>query len=35
MAEFIKGDVVIVRFSFSDLNQTKPRPALIVATITY
>jgi mRNA interferase MazF len=34
MAEFIKGDVVIVPFPFSNLSQTKRRPALIIATIT-
>lgn len=33
MAEFIKGDVVIVPFPFSDLSQTKRRPALVIATL--
>ncbi len=33
MAEFIKGDVVIVPFPFSDLTQTKRRPVLIIATL--
>jgi mRNA interferase MazF len=31
MARFIVGDVVIVPFPFSDLTQTKRRPALVVA----
>jgi mRNA interferase MazF len=31
MAEFVKGDVVIVPFPFSDLTGTKRRPALVVA----
>lgn len=34
MAEFIKADVVIVPFPFSNLSQTKRRPALVIATIT-
>jgi mRNA interferase MazF len=34
MATFVKGDVVIVPFPFSDLTQTKRRPALIIATLT-
>ena len=33
MARFIKGDVVIVPFPFSDLTQTKRRPALVVAIL--
>jgi mRNA interferase MazF len=33
MAKFVKGDVVVVPFSFSDLSQSKRRPALVVATI--
>jgi mRNA interferase MazF len=32
MARFIKGDVVVVPFPFSDLTQAKRRPALVVAT---
>ncbi|BAU66494.1 transcriptional modulator of MazE/toxin, MazF [Stanieria sp. NIES-3757] len=34
MAAFIKGDVVIVPFPFSDLSQAKRRPALVIATLT-
>lgn len=34
MAEFIKGDVVVVPFPFSDLTQAKRRPALVVAELT-
>ena len=34
MATFVKGDVVIVPFPFSDLSQAKRRPALIVAKLT-
>ena len=30
MAKFIKGDVVVVPFLFSDLTQTKSRPALVL-----
>ena len=33
MARFIRGDVVIVPFPFSDLTQTKRRPALVVANL--
>lgn len=33
MAKFIKGDVVVIPFPFSDLSQSKRRPALVVATI--
>lgn len=31
MARFVKGDVVVVPFPFSDLTQAKRRPALVVA----
>ena len=31
MARFVKGDVVVLPFPFSDLSQTKRRPALVVA----
>ena len=34
MARFVKGDVVVVPFPFSDLTQTKRRPALIVANLS-
>ena len=30
MATFVKGDVVIVPFPFSDLTQAKRRPALVI-----
>ncbi len=33
MAEFIKGDVVVIPFPFSDLSQSKRRPALIIAPL--
>lgn len=33
MAEFVKGDVVVVPFPFSDLSQSKRRPAFILATL--
>jgi mRNA interferase MazF len=33
LAGFVKGDVVVVPFPFSDLTQTKRRPALIVAVL--
>lgn len=33
MAEFIKGDVVVVPFPFSDLTQAKRRPALVVSKL--
>ncbi|MDJ0800946.1 MAG: hypothetical protein QNJ51_29760 [Calothrix sp. MO_167.B12] len=31
MAGFVKGDVVIVLFPFSDLTQAKRRPTVVVA----
>lgn len=34
MARFVKGDVVVVPFPFSDLSAAKRRPALIVAALT-
>ena len=34
MAEFVRGDVVVVPFPFSDLSQAKRRPALVVAELT-
>ncbi len=32
MGKLVKGDVVVVLFPFSDLSNTKKRPALILAT---
>ncbi|MCI0691408.1 type II toxin-antitoxin system PemK/MazF family toxin [candidate division KSB1 bacterium] len=34
MGRFVKGDVVVAPFPFSDLSATKKRPALVVATLT-
>jgi mRNA interferase MazF len=31
---FVKGDVVVAPFPFSDLSAAKKRPALVVATLT-
>ena len=33
MERFVKGDVIVVPFPFSDLSISKNRPALIVATL--
>jgi mRNA interferase MazF len=33
LARFVKGDVVVVPFPFSDLTQAKRRPALIVSVL--
>ncbi len=33
MERFIKGDVVVIPFPFSDLSQAKRRPALILAPL--
>lgn len=32
MAKFVRGDVVVVPFPFSDLTEAKRRPALVIAT---
>ena len=34
MGAFVKGDVVVVPFPFSDLTATKRRPALVVADLS-
>jgi mRNA interferase MazF len=34
MGTFVKGDVVVALFPFSDLSGAKKRPALVVATLT-
>ena len=31
MGEFVKGDVVVIAFPFSDLSSSKRRPALVIA----
>ena len=33
MGKFVKGDIVVTPFPFSDLSTNKKRPALIVATL--
>ena len=33
MAKFVKGDVVVVPFPFSNLTQSQRRPALVIATL--
>ena len=33
MGGFVKGDVVVIPFPFSDLSGSKRRPALVVATL--
>ena len=33
MARFVKGDVVVVPFPFSDLSQAKRRPALVISVL--
>jgi len=34
MGKFVKGDVLVVPFPFSDLTANKKRPALVVAALT-
>ena len=34
MGQFVKGDVVVVLFPFSDLSNAKKRPALVVAGLS-
>jgi hypothetical protein len=34
VARFVVGDVVIVPFPFSDLSESKRRPALVLAVLT-
>ena len=33
MAKFVKGDVVVIPFPFSDLTQAKRRPAFVIANL--
>lgn|SRR6266545_518215 len=33
MGKFVKGEVVVIPFPFSDLTVSKPRPALVVAEL--
>ena len=33
MGQSVKGDVVVLNFPFSDLSQTKRRPALVIAPL--
>ncbi len=33
MGRFVKGDVVVLPFPYSDLSATKKRPALVVASL--
>src|SRR5581483_11083271 len=34
MSKFVKGDVVVAPFPFSDLSASKKRPALVIAKLT-
>jgi len=33
MEEFVKGDIVVITFPFSDLSGSKKRPALVLANL--
>ena len=33
MAKFVKGDVVVIPFPFSDLTESKRRPAFVIANL--
>ena len=33
MAKFVKGDIIVVPFPFSDLTKSKRRPTLVIAVI--
>jgi len=33
MEEFVKGDVVVLPFPFSDLSKSKKRPAMVIANL--
>ncbi len=34
MAKFVKGDIVVLPFPFSDLSNSKRRPALVITELT-